>query len=179
VKVAPTTTPRCPALQGEDVRFVPDSPVEEDGFEPSVPPAKKDPPRQDVRPFQHFPSERDRGFESVFLQERVACEPQDDSLGRGIAGLESPAPAGISEILRILSPKTVGVREDHQSGRGEVLGRIFLAARGAKAACAAARNAEAAATARASAPAESRRGSPLASGCAHRDRPVICNSGSA
>ena len=28
VKVAPTTTPRCPALQGEDVRFVPDSPVE-------------------------------------------------------------------------------------------------------------------------------------------------------
>jgi hypothetical protein len=87
-------------------------------------------------------------------------------LGRGIAGLESPAPAGISEILRILSPKAVGVREDHQSGRGEVLGRIFLAARGAKAACAAARNAEAAATARASAPAESRRGLPLASECA-------------
>src|ERR1700730_11669945 len=37
VKVAPTTTPRCPALQGEDVRFVPDSPVEGPGFEPSVP----------------------------------------------------------------------------------------------------------------------------------------------
>src|SRR3984893_2384922 len=37
-------------------------------------------------------------------------------LGRGIAGLESPAPAGITEILRILSPKAVGVREDHQSG---------------------------------------------------------------
>ena len=55
-------------------------------------------------------------------------------LGRGIAGLESPAPAGITEILRILSPKRVGVREDHQSGRGEVLGRIFLAARGVKAA---------------------------------------------
>jgi hypothetical protein len=35
--VAPTTTPRCPALQGEDVRFVPDSPVEEAGFEPLVP----------------------------------------------------------------------------------------------------------------------------------------------
>src|ERR1700730_18813287 len=60
VKVAPTTTPRCPALQGEDVRFVPDSPVEEDGFGPSVPPAKKDTPRRDVRPFRHFPSERDR-----------------------------------------------------------------------------------------------------------------------
>jgi len=73
-KVAPTTTPRCPALQGEDVRFVPDSPVEEDGFEPSVPPAKKDPPRRDVRPFQHFPSERDRGFESVFLQRGVKNE---------------------------------------------------------------------------------------------------------
>jgi hypothetical protein len=65
---------------------------------------------------------RNRKFESISLQERVACEPQDDSLGRGIAGLESPAPAGISEILRILSPKAVGVREDHQSGRGEVLG---------------------------------------------------------
>ncbi|HJY48881.1 MAG TPA: hypothetical protein VJ349_09645, partial [Stellaceae bacterium] len=41
-------------------------------------------------------------------------------LGGGIAGVESPAPAGITEILRILSPKAVGVREDHQSGRGEV-----------------------------------------------------------
>src|ERR1700730_16687033 len=39
------------------------------------PPAKKDPPRRDVRPFQHFPSERDRGFESVFLQRGVSCEP--------------------------------------------------------------------------------------------------------
>jgi hypothetical protein len=52
-----------------------DSPLEEDGFEPSVPPAKKDPPRRDVRPFQHFPSERDRGFESAFLHRRVWCEP--------------------------------------------------------------------------------------------------------
>src|SRR5580692_7224234 len=41
-------------------------------------------------------------------------------LGRGIAGLESPAPAGITEIPRILSPKAVGVSADHQSGRGEV-----------------------------------------------------------
>jgi len=34
-------------------------------------PLKKDPPRRDVRPFEHFPSERDRGFESVFLHQRV------------------------------------------------------------------------------------------------------------
>src|SRR6266404_5053506 len=34
-------------------------------------PLKKDPPRRDVRPFHHFPSERDRGFESVFLRRRV------------------------------------------------------------------------------------------------------------
>ena len=42
------------------------------------PPLKKDPPRRDVRPFQHFPSERDRGFESVFLRRRVGshqCPP--------------------------------------------------------------------------------------------------------
>ena len=53
-------------------------------------------------------------------------------MGRGIAGLESPAPAGITEIVRILSPKAVGVREDHRSGGGKVLGRIFLAARRVK-----------------------------------------------
>ena len=58
--------------------------------------------------------------------------------GEVLPGSESPAPAGITETLRILSPKAVGVREDQQSGRGEVLGHIFLAARGVKAACAAA-----------------------------------------
>jgi len=38
------------------------------------PPLKKDPPRRDVRPLQHFLAERDRGFESVFLHRRVGCE---------------------------------------------------------------------------------------------------------
>ena len=37
VKMAPTTTPRCPAPQGEDVRFVPNSPVEGSRFELPVP----------------------------------------------------------------------------------------------------------------------------------------------
>ena len=40
--------------------------------------------------------------------------------------------SGITEIVRILSPKAVGVREDHRSGGGKVLGRIFLAARHVK-----------------------------------------------
>src|SRR6266403_3290793 len=52
--------------------------------------------------------------------------------GRGTAGLKSPVPAGITEILRTSARKRL-VREDHQSGRGEVLGRIFSAARGEKA----------------------------------------------
>ena len=50
-----------------------DLPVEEDGFEPSVPP-EKGPTSSRCSTFQHFPSERDRGFESVSLQRRV-CEP--------------------------------------------------------------------------------------------------------
>src|SRR5207302_8796613 len=66
-------------------RFAADSPLEEDGFEPSVPPAKKDPPRRDIRPFQHFPSEKDRGFESVFLQRRVRNEPSQAEAGRSTA----------------------------------------------------------------------------------------------
>jgi hypothetical protein len=45
------------------------------------PPVKKDPPLRDVRPFQHFPPERDRGFESVFLHQRVCSEP--DFLDQG------------------------------------------------------------------------------------------------
>ncbi len=49
------------------------------------PPLKKDPPRRDVRPFQHFPSERDRGFESVFLRQRV-------SLSGGVCGWVSSRP---------------------------------------------------------------------------------------
>jgi len=73
-------------------------------------------------------------FEDVWL-DKCPKETQDgggELLGRGIAGLESPAPAGITEIVRILSPKAVGVREDHRSGGGKVLGRIFLAARRVK-----------------------------------------------
>jgi len=51
--------------------------VEGGGFEPSVPVKKNRSSRRFVRPFQHFPSERNRGFESRFLQRRVACEPED------------------------------------------------------------------------------------------------------
>ena len=47
------------------------------------PPLKKDPPRRDVRPLQHFLAERDRGFESVFLQRRVLWElRRRDAMGR-------------------------------------------------------------------------------------------------
>ena len=47
------STPRsgCFPLAFFSGGFAADSLVEEDGFEPSVPPPKKDPPRRDVRPF--------------------------------------------------------------------------------------------------------------------------------
>jgi hypothetical protein len=50
-----------------------DSPPEEDGFEPSVPPEKGSTSSR-CSTFPALPFERDRGFESAFLQRRVYCE---------------------------------------------------------------------------------------------------------
>jgi hypothetical protein len=62
------------ALAG--VRFVADSPVEGDGFEPSVPLGREVPEKSDKTVSTNglfFTG--DQGFESVFLQRRVRCEP--------------------------------------------------------------------------------------------------------
>jgi hypothetical protein len=60
----------------EKVRFAPDSPLEGGGFEPSVPLRRTYSSKRFVRPFQQFPSERDRGFEAGSLQRGVTCEPE-------------------------------------------------------------------------------------------------------
>ena len=58
------------------VRFATDSPLEGDGFEPSVPRAREDAFRAcAVRPSPSLGRERDRGFESCSLRRRVTCEP--------------------------------------------------------------------------------------------------------
>src|SRR6266436_10291342 len=73
-------------------RFVDDSPLEEDGFEPSVPPEKR---THLVEMFDRSStslSERDRGFESVFLQRRVSDEP----VPRRLASIaRSPSPRDV------------------------------------------------------------------------------------
>src|SRR5580693_5147402 len=58
------------------------SPLEGGGFEPSVPLRRTYSSKRFVRPFQQFPSERDRGFESGSLQRRVLCEPNADEGSR-------------------------------------------------------------------------------------------------
>ena len=42
---------------------------------PQSPPLKKDPPRRDVRAFQHFPSERDRGFSNPSCSAAESVSP--------------------------------------------------------------------------------------------------------
>ena len=53
-----------------------DWPLEGGGFEPSVPLRRTYSSKRFVRPFQQFPSERDRGFEAGSLQRGVTCEPE-------------------------------------------------------------------------------------------------------
>src|ERR1700732_797215 len=73
-------TPRRRASEQRDREFA-DSPLEGAGFEPSVPPAPLQ-PKYGANESRHrgdagrFP--RDRWFESGFLQQRVACKPEND-----------------------------------------------------------------------------------------------------
>jgi len=62
-------------------RFVPDSPLEGDGFEPSVPRKifglpPSIPPQFTFRNINRLPRDRYRWFESISLQRRVTCEPE-------------------------------------------------------------------------------------------------------
>src|SRR5580693_1897044 len=58
------------------------SPLEGGGFEPSVPLRRTYSSKRFVRPFQQFPSERDRGFESGSLQQTVRLSPAAAFEGR-------------------------------------------------------------------------------------------------
>src|SRR6266436_5241565 len=92
-------------------RFVDDSPLEEDGFEPSVPPEKR---THLVEMFDRSStslSERDRGFESVFLQRRVSDEP----VPRRLASIaRSPSPRDVPPTCKWPAEKPRGLTESQQ-----------------------------------------------------------------
>src|SRR5438309_7158271 len=60
------------------VEFAPGSPLERDGFEPSVPAKSEVDFRASLSPHPSRFHWRDRGSESVSLQRGVKCEPEDD-----------------------------------------------------------------------------------------------------
>jgi hypothetical protein len=60
---------------GNKVRFATDSPVEGDGFEPSVPLRHRKAKSNGAGSKNVVPLTGDRGFESLFLQRGVRCEP--------------------------------------------------------------------------------------------------------
>ena len=107
-------------------RFAHDSPVEGDGFEPSVP-REDEPTCRDgfVRRFQHSQSDRDRGFESCLLHRRVHCEPgfrgRSPSMTAGAPFLQrppsvSPTPHGRVDLIHIMRPEC---RASVRKRRGE------------------------------------------------------------
>jgi hypothetical protein len=81
--------PRSGVPRSEEVRFAMDSPLEGDGFEPSVPRKRNTSLWAAPLPSSQFAfrnenrllRDRDRWFESITLQRRVGCEP--DFRGRG------------------------------------------------------------------------------------------------
>src|SRR6202035_1937181 len=83
----------------QEIEFAPDSPLEGDGFEPSVPVAKKSVfvAEGELRGWKGGRPQRGvsftgyRWFESISLQQRVTCEPdfRHASLANHMLGLES------------------------------------------------------------------------------------------
>ena len=67
-------TGRQRASPAEPGEFAPDSPLEGDGFEPSVPLRHRKAKSNDAGSKNVVPLTGDRGFESLFLQRGVRCE---------------------------------------------------------------------------------------------------------